>query len=153
MKYFADFFKIVLFVFIMYLPLSWLSRAESIKTLDRIAETETLSKLSSVRNTTQLLLEKNEMLEACLRLDAEITAKNIATYTVNGPENSCYKPESMSALPPISENGKAVSFVVRDIPLTFLKLRTGAYSWSISVLTPQKINIWNQLKKIGRAHV
>jgi hypothetical protein len=146
MKYTADLFKIIIFVFIMYLPLSWLSRSESIKTLDRIAETETLSKLNSVRNTTKLLLEKNEMLEACLRLDAEITAKNIATYSVIGPENSCYKPEGMSALPPITENGKAVSFVVRDIPLTFLKLQTGNYNWSISVLTPQKINIWNQLK-------
>lgn len=146
MKYLSDLFKIVVFVFIMYLPLSWLSRSESIKTLDRIAETETLSKLHSVRRTTQLLLEKNEMLEACQRLDAEITAKNIATYTVIGPENSCYKPEGMSSLPPIKENGKAVSFVVKNIPLTFLKMQTGAYNWSVSVLTPQKINIWNQLK-------
>ena len=146
MKYLTDLFKIIIFVFIMYLPLSWLSRSESIKTLDRIAETESLSKLNSVRNTTQLLLEKNELLEACQRLDAEITAKNIATYTVIGPENSCYKPEGMSSLPPISENGKAISFVVKNIPLTFLKMQTGLYNWSISVLTPQKINIWNQLK-------
>lgn len=146
MKYLVDLFKIIVFVFIMYLPLSWLSRSESIKTLDRIAETETLSKLHSVRRTTQLLLEKNELLEACQRLDAEITAKNITTYTVIGPENSCYKPEGMSSLPPIKENGRAVSFVVKNIPLTFLKMQTGAYNWSISVLTPQKINIWNQLK-------
>ena len=146
MKYLGDLIKIIIFVFIMYLPLSWLSRSESIHTLDKIAETETLSKLNSVRNTTKLLLEKNEILEACQRLDAEITAKNIATYTVIGPENSCYKPEGMSTLPPINENGKAVSFVVKDIPLTFLKLETGPYQWSISVLTPQKINIWNQLR-------
>ena len=146
MKYVLDLFKIIIFVAIMYLPLSWLSRKESIRTLDKINETSALTKLTAVKNTTQLILEKNDILEACQRLDAEILAGNISTYTVIGPESSCYKPEGMSALPPNLENNVPTSFLVKDIPLTFIKYSTPPYQWAISVLTPQKINIYSELK-------
>lgn len=146
MKYLKDLFKIIVFVAIMYLPLSWISFQDSLATIDRLAEEETLSKLTSVQKMTQALLEKNEILEACQRLDAEVLAKNIATYTVIGPESSCYKPEGMSELPPISENNKAISFNIKNIPLTFIKFQTQQYQWAISVLTPQKINIYERLR-------
>ena len=48
MKYFKDLLKIVLFVLIMYMPLSWMSRQKSIRTLDELALNGTLSKLQTV---------------------------------------------------------------------------------------------------------
>lgn len=134
----------------MYLPLSWLSRRESIKTLDKIAETTTLTKLTTVQNATRKILEKKEMLEACQRLDAEITAGNIASYTILGPESSCYKPNGMAGLPPIKDFDKATSFVVKGIPLTFIKYSTPPYQWALSVITPEKTDIIN-LHKTNKA--
>lgn len=146
MKYLKDFLKIIVFVAIMYLPLSWLSFQGSLNTIDKIAEEETLTKLRTVQNTTQMLLEKNEMQEACRRLDADILARNIATYYLAGPDSTCNKPAGLDALPPIAQNNKAVSFVVRDIPLTFIKFQTNQYRWAISVVTPQKMGVMERLK-------
>ena len=145
MKYFKDLLKIVLFVLIMYMPLSWMSRQKSIRTLDELALNGTLSKLQTVEKATSTLLEKGEMIEACQRLDSDITAGNILSYTIIGPDGRCNKPLSKQDLPPIA-NGKTKDYFDEGVLQTFKKNQTGQYNWSISVLTPQKINIWNQLK-------
>ncbi len=146
MKYLSDLFKIVVFVSIMYMPLAWWSIQDSMATIDRIAEEETITKLTNAQKVTQSYLEKGDMLEACMRLDAEMQARNIATYTVIGPESSCYKPDGMSSLPPLQETETMASFVVKGIALTFVKYETGDFKWAISVHTPQTINIIERLK-------
>ncbi len=140
MKYFKDLFKIIIFVLIMYVPLSWLSFKENSKVVHEQLTGRAISNLNRVSKDINNILEKNDILEACQKLDAEISARNIATYTVIGTENICFKPDSMASLPPISENNKSTPFIVRDIPLTFVKMQTGSFKWAISVVTPQKPN-------------
>jgi hypothetical protein len=140
MKYFADLSKIIIFVFIMYLPLTWLSFSSVVRGLDQQSKDKALSNLTRTSALTNSILEKNDMLEACQKLDAELSAGNIKAYTIIGPENSCYKPDGMSALPPIKENGAIAPFVVRGVPLTFKKMQTGPFNWSVAVLTASKTN-------------
>lgn len=143
MKYLKDFFKIVLFVLLIYLPVSYFSFKSTLVSIAEKNTAEALDKFTRASATTQSSLEKNDVLEACQRLEAEFSAKNIRAYAVVSPEATCEKPTGIHQLLNQLEFEKPSTYLVSGMSMDVVKKQTGPYVWAISVLTPQKMNFIN----------
>lgn len=147
MKYLKDIAKIFVFVILVFIPPMWISSQSYIKSMDQLEA----QKVSEIRNnivsTTHQTLLKDDLLEACQRLSAEYLAKNLTSYIIKGKDNSCYQPTDLDQIPPINGYDKMQVFSIRNLPpMTFSKHMTGPYTWSVSVLTPQKTTFISSLK-------
>ena len=146
MKYLIDLLKISLFVFVMYIPLSWLTIKGSLEDIDQQRLEQLSLRLSNIKSVLQNLLKDGRILEACQRLNAEYDAHSITTFTLLSDEASCYQPEYMKVIPPVSANGESQIFLVNQKFLTFVREKTSLADWAISVPTPEKTNFIKKLK-------
>lgn len=143
MKYLGDLFRISVFVLIMYLPLAWLTAQQSLQTIHQLRNQVAAENLFKVKSTVEQLLQNDRVLEACQKLKAEFEAKSIATYTLVSNEGSCH--ELVTTLPPVKMIGVVEAFDIKGSLLNFVREKTRATEWAISVPTPQKINFFTEL--------
>lgn len=131
----------------MYLPLLWYSFQGILSEIDQRQALETNRKIEAIKEYTSVELNRNNILEVCLRLEADYLTKNITSYTVDGPDNSCHKPEGMSvkALPDMVLNKEDVLEVAGQ-QLIFFKSQNGPYTWAVSTQAPRKYSAWERLK-------
>jgi len=143
-NYLGDLLRISIFVLVMYLPLAWLSAQQSLQSIYQMQNQIQFQNLLKVKSAVEKLLQNDRVLEACQRLKAELSAKNIATYTLNSAEGNCF--EALASLPPVKNNGAVESFIIQGSELNFIREKTRNTEWAISVPTPQKINFFSEMK-------
>lgn len=152
MKYLSDLLKISGFVLVMYIPVVIIDYISLVKSTNYEYAATIYERADQIQNEIQNILLKNDILEACQKLDAHISAFNIASYIIIGPETSCYKPSDMNQLPPnIEINSSKIYTVKNNIPLTFYRKKTNQYDWAVSVVTPINRSYWD-LFKVGFEH-
>ena len=146
-KYFRDFLKIVLFAVLVYLPVSYFSFKSTLVSIAERNTREAVEKFMNASNSAESSLKTNDQLEACMKLQAEFNAKNIRSYVVISPESTCENPKGIRKLINELKFESPATYAIAGMTVDIVKKQTGPYIWSISVLTPQKMNFMNLVVK------
>lgn len=133
--YLRDFFKVVFYVLVLYIPVAWYSTEKAIDSLYEHQINQSTVTLRELDERIGKSLQHGDSSLACLQLKASADTHNIAAYFLDSSEASCSYPEGLVAMPPMAV-GEIKTFSVKGVLLTFIKGSNQGTSWIVGLASP-----------------